>query len=146
MDKEKNTNVAQYESLELWLNECYGCDRKGKYDSIRRFVIDNRIPLANFSVKRAILDPKWLEEARMIENSLGIKMPFVRLKDKKGEIITMNFTEWKKAYQQATGRIEPKPAIKPKEEKEEPKKTRQRVKTTKKTNMKKKETKTVKID
>lgn len=144
MDKEKNTNVAQYESLELWLNECYGCDRKGKYDTIRRFVIDNRIPLANFSVKRAILDPKWLEEARMIENSLGIKMPFVRLKDKKGEIITMNFTEWKKAYQQATGRIEPKPIIKAKEE--EPKKAKKKIKTTKKTNMKKKETKTVKID
>ena len=144
MDKEKNTNVAQYESLELWLNECYGCDRKGKYDSIRRFVIDNHIPLASFSVKRAILDPKWLEEARMIENSLGIKMPFVRLKDKKGEIITMNFTEWKKAYQQATGRIEPKPVIKPKEE--ESKKTKKKIKTTKKTNMKKKDTKTVKID
>ena len=143
MDKEKNNNVAQYESLELWLNECYGCDRKGKYDTIRRFVIDNRIPLANFSVKRAILDPKWLEEARMIENSLGIKMPFVRLKDKKGEIITMNFTGWKKAYQQATGRIESKPIIK---QKEEPKKAKKKIKTTKKTNMKKKETKTVKID
>lgn len=142
MDKEKNTNVAQYESLELWLNECYGCDRKGKYDAIRRFVIDNHIPLANFSVKRAILDPKWLEEARMIESSLGIKMPFVRLKDKKGVIITMDFEEWKKVYQQATGRIEPKPEIK----KEEPIKTRKRVKTTKKMNMKKKEAKTVKID
>lgn len=145
MDKEKNTNVAQYVSLELWLNECYGCDRKGKYDPIRRFVIDNNIPLANFSVKRAILDPKWLEEARMLESSLGIKMPFVRLKDNKGEIITMNFTEWKKAYQQATGRIEPKPVIKPKEETKKAN-TKKKIKTTKKTNMKKKETKTVKID
>ena len=56
----------------------------------------------------------------------------------------MNFTEWKKAYQQATGRIEPKPVIKPKEE--ESKKTKKKIKTTKKTNMKKKDTKTVKID
>ena len=142
MDKEKNTNVAQYVSLELWLNECYGCDRKGKYDPIRRFILDNHIPMANFSVKRAILSPEWLEEAKRLEDSLNIKMPFVRLKDSKGVITTMDFEEWKKVYQQATGRIEPKPEIKS----EEPKKARKRVRTTKKMNMKKKEAKTVKID
>lgn len=137
MNDNKKANVAQYQSLELWLNECYGCDRKGKYDCIRQFIINERIPLANFCVKRTILDSKWVEEARRVKNSLGIDLPFVRLTNKKGEVITMNFAQWKQAYWEATGKLEPKSELMEKKPKQ-----KRKVKTT---NIKRKQTKNTKM-
>ena len=80
----KNTNVAQYEKVELWANDCYSCDRHNKYQLIRRFILDKQIPLANYVVIRPILDLRWQKQAEQIKNSYGINMPFVMLKDKKG--------------------------------------------------------------
>lgn len=75
--------------IELWLNECYGCDRKGKFDPLHRFILDNNIPLGNFIVKRTILKPEWQKEA---EQS-GVELPALKIIGEKGVEI-VNYKEW----------------------------------------------------
>ena len=36
----KNFTVNPDTKITLYLKECYGCDRKGKFDPIRRFILD----------------------------------------------------------------------------------------------------------
>lgn len=92
--------------VELWLNECYGCDRKGKYDPLRRFILDNQIPLKAFEVKRIILSKEWTEQAE----SIGIEPPFVGIEDDKG-VTYMSYDELLKQIheQMEQPKEEPKP-------------------------------------
>lgn len=78
--------------IELWTNDCYGCDRYGKYDAIRRYVIESGIPLQNFAVKRVILNPDWQQEAE----SLGVEVPFVKFINEKGEKMTIPYSNFEK--------------------------------------------------
>lgn len=76
--------------VELWTNDCYGCDRHGKYDAVRDWVIKNGLPLANFAVKRIVLNPDWQQKAEQI----GIEPPFVKFITEKGETI-MSYEQFK---------------------------------------------------
>lgn len=78
--------------IELWTNDCYGCDRHGKYDAIRHYVLENGIPLQNFAVKRVILNPDWQAEAE----SLAVEVPFVKFINEKGEKMVIPYSNFEK--------------------------------------------------
>ena len=76
----------------LYLKECYGCDRTGKFDPIRRFILDRHIKLANFIVKRIELNPTWQQEALLLD----MELPAVVFENEDGDREAMPYSEFVK--------------------------------------------------
>lgn len=76
--------------IELWTKDCYGCERNGRYTAIRQYIIDNGIPLKNFSVKRIQLDPNWTKEALASD----VELPLIRFEEDNGGVKMVNYDEW----------------------------------------------------
>lgn len=88
----RNFTISPDTKITLYLKECYGCDRKGKFDPIRRFVLDHQIKLANFMPKRIELNPTWQEEAL----SLDMELPALVFENEDGEREAMPYSEFVK--------------------------------------------------
>lgn len=77
--------------VELWANDCYSCDKDGKYDPLRRWILDNGVSLGDFVVKRLITNQKWLDEAE----SYGVEIPAVKIIYDNGEDVVMDYEHFK---------------------------------------------------
>lgn len=78
--------------IELFTKDCYGCDRKGRYNAIRDYVVAKSLPLSDFVVKRIQLNPDWVKEAEEI----GVELPFLRFTSEKEGTRVINYDEWLK--------------------------------------------------
>lgn len=88
----KNFTVNPDTKITLYLKECYGCDRKGKFDPIRRFILDHQIKLANFIPKRIELNPTWQEEALLLD----MELPALVFENEDGDRKAMTYSEFVK--------------------------------------------------
>lgn len=66
----KDFTIEPDTKITLYLKECYGCDRNGKYDPLRRFILDHKVKLTNLVIKRVELDLDWQKEALLLEMEL----------------------------------------------------------------------------
>ena len=93
----KDFEVNNDTKVVLYIKGCYGCDRDNKYGPIHQFVIDKRIPLGNFSVRRIELDPDWQEFVK----KLDIELPIVLFENADGNQLAINYDEFVKTIQDA---------------------------------------------
>lgn len=91
--KKTANKEAKLVSVELWTNDCYGCDREGKYDDVRHFVIAQQLPLRAFKVIRPILNPSWLEKSKQWAKK-GLELPLVKLGYDDGEEAVFNYGDF----------------------------------------------------
>ena len=82
--------INQDTKVTLYLKECYGCDRAGKYTPLHQFIINNQIKLTNFTVKRVELNPDWQQEA----SSFDIELPLVVFENEDGEREAITYSEF----------------------------------------------------
>lgn len=66
----KSFKIDSTTKVTLYHKECYGCDESGKFDPLRRFILDKRISLSNFIPKRIELNPEWQNEALLLDMNL----------------------------------------------------------------------------
>lgn len=76
--------------ITLYVSECFGCDRNGKYDPLRKYILDQKIPLSHFVPKRIQLNPEWREKAY----SYGIELPLLVIEQDGKDTIAINYEEW----------------------------------------------------
>ena len=86
----KDFMINQDTKVTLYLKECYGCDRAGKYTPLHQFIINHQIKLTNFIVKRIELNPIWQQEA----NSFDIELPLVVFENEDGEREAITYSEF----------------------------------------------------
>lgn len=66
----KSFKIDSTTKVTLYHKECYGCDEGGKFDPLRRFILDKQIKLSNFMPKRIELNPEWQNEALLLDMNL----------------------------------------------------------------------------
>lgn len=81
---------AKIERIELFHKNCFGCDRHNRFEHIRQFIINERLPLDTLWIKRIETDPEWQEEAK----NIGLDLPFLRITMKNGEVVNIDYDEW----------------------------------------------------
>lgn len=74
-------NKSDVNKIILYLTECYGCDRTGKYKNLYNFVLSNGVALSNFSVRRVVLYRSWKRESEKYK----LPYPFVVLLNENDE-------------------------------------------------------------
>lgn len=90
--------------ITLYLKECYGCNKNNKYAPLKQFILDNRISLNNFIVKRIELNPDWQKEAFAFE----IELPFLVFESNNGKKIAIAYSEFLKRTNKQGGCAKPK--------------------------------------
>lgn len=86
----KKFTIDQDTKITLYLKECYGCDRSGKYTPLHQFILDHQIKLTNFIVKRIELDPTWQQEALAFD----IELPLLVFENEDGEKVVIAYSEF----------------------------------------------------
>lgn len=81
---------AKIERIELFHKNCFGCDRHNRFEHIRQFIINERLPLDTLWIKRIETDPEWQEEAK----NIGLDLPFLRITMKNGTVKNITYEEW----------------------------------------------------
>lgn len=104
----------EIESIQVWTSECYACHSE-RYESIMRFVLDNKINLKKYRVIRIPLKKEWVMRAKEIKETKGLSAPFVII-ETKGETIMENAKTFKDRAEEIKHNILQKPV------EEEPKK------------------------
>lgn len=88
--KEGREMKAKIERIELFHKFCFGCDRHNKYDILRQYIIDERLPLDTLWIKRVETNPEWQEEAK----NIGLDLPFLRITMRNGTVNNITYEEW----------------------------------------------------
>lgn len=86
----KDFTIDQDTKITLYLKECYGCDRSGKYTPLHQFILDHQIKLTNFVVKRIELNPTWQQEALAFD----IELPLLVFENEDGEKVVIAYSEF----------------------------------------------------
>lgn len=81
---------AKIERIELFHKLCFGCDRHNKYDILRQYIINERLPLDTLWIKRVETNPEWQEEAK----NIGLDLPFLRITMRNGTVKNITYEEW----------------------------------------------------
>lgn len=81
---------AKIERIELFHKFCFGCDRHNKYDILRQYIINERLPLDTLWIKRVETNPEWQEEAK----NIGLDLPFLRITMRSGTVKNITYEEW----------------------------------------------------
>ena len=84
----------QIELIEIWTDECYSCHSK-KYDAVMRFVLDNKIQLEKYKVRRIPLKREWIQQAKEYRAKNRIDGAFVVIKKTKGKDIVESVKNFK---------------------------------------------------
>lgn len=100
----KDFIVDQDTKITLYLKECYGCDRYGKYTPLHQFILSRHIKLDNFIVKRIELNPDWQKEAFAFE----MELPLLVLENSSAEKIVITYSEFLDQINKRGGSAEPK--------------------------------------
>lgn len=91
---------AKIERIELFHKNCFGCDKHNRFEQIRQFIINERLPLDTLWIKRIETDPEWQEEAK----NIGLDLPFLRITTKDGEVENIDYKEWAKKIERKAKR------------------------------------------
>lgn len=84
----------QIELIEVWTDECYSCHSK-KYDAVMRFIIDNKVQLEKYKVRRIPLKREWIQKAKEYRAKNRIDGAFVVIKKTKGKDIVESVKNFK---------------------------------------------------
>lgn len=90
--------------ITLYLKECYGCNKNNKYAPLRQFILDNKIKLDNFVVKRIELNPDWQKEAFALE----IELPLLVFESSNGKKTAIAYSEFLKKINKQGGCAKPR--------------------------------------
>lgn len=87
---ETSVEIGKIRSVELYLNECYGC-RVEKYQPLIDWYISLGLPLNKYQVHRIPLSKGLIRFARSVEIGEGIKPPFVVIITESGNKIVYQY-------------------------------------------------------